>query len=79
MKEWLWNVRGIVSLLLDHGHPESRRYPLGMLMDETLLVNRRVNNSHVTAATLLQGAVSGVLSKKANKDFQKQINRLLET
>lgn len=47
-------------------------------MDEARLVVQRVNNGHVTTATLLQGAVSGVLSKKANKEFQKQIKRLLE-
>lgn len=74
----MWNLRGQVSLLLDHGHPEARRYPVGMLMDEARLVVQRVNNGHVTTATLLQGAVSGVLSKKANKEFQKQIKRLLE-
>ena len=74
----MWNLRGNVSLLLGHGHPQARLYPLGMLMDEASIVVRRANNGHVTQATLLQGAVSGVLSKKANKEFQKQINRLLE-
>lgn len=74
----MWNLRSNVSLLLDHGHPLARQYPLGMMMDEASIVIRRVNNGHVTQATLLQGAVSGVLSKKANKEFQKQINRLLE-
>lgn len=74
----MWSLRGHVSLLLDHGHPQARRYPLGYMLDESRLVIRRVNNGHVTTATLLQGAVSGVLSKKANKEFQKQIKRLLE-
>lgn len=53
-------------------------YPLGMMIDESSIVVRRVNSGYVTRATLLQGAVSGVLSKKANKEFQKQISRLLE-
>jgi hypothetical protein len=63
---------------LDHGHPKARHYPLGYLMDEVSIVVRRVNNGHITDATLLQGAVSGVLSKKANKEFHKQIARLQE-
>lgn len=62
-----------------HGHPEARFYPLGMLSDETNICVRRVNNGHVTDATLLQQAVSGVLSKKANKQFQKTISKILET
>jgi len=74
----MWALRGSVSLLLDHGHPLARLYPLGMMMDEASIVIRRINNGQVTQATLLQGAVSGVLSKKANKEFQKQISRLLE-
>lgn len=47
-------------------------------MDEARLVVERVNNGHVTTAVLLQMAVSGVLSKKANKAFQKQIKKLTE-
>lgn len=46
-------------------------------MDEASLVVERVNNSHATQATLLQMAVSGVLSKKANKAFQEQIKSLM--
>ena len=71
-------LRGNVNLLLANGHPQAMHYPLGYLIDEATIVVRRINNGYVTQATLLQGAVSGVLSKKANKEFQKQINRLLE-
>jgi hypothetical protein len=60
-----------------HGHPHARRYPLGFMMDEAALVVERVNNGHATQATLLQMAVSGVLSKKANKAFQEQIKNLI--
>lgn len=62
-----------------HGHPEAKFYPLGMLTDEHNLCVRRDNNGYVTTATLLQQAVSGVLSKKANKQFQKTVGKLLET
>lgn len=78
MKEWLWGIRKQVSLLIDHGHTHARRYPLGMVMDETRIVVQRVNNGYATQAVLLQGAVSGVISKKANKGFKEQIDRLLE-
>lgn len=47
-------------------------------MDEASLVVQRVNNGHVTSATLVQMAVSGILSKKANKAFEKTCKRLLE-
>jgi len=61
-----------------HGHIEARFYALGMLSDEAQLCARRVNNGHVTTATLLQQAVSGVLSKSGNKLFRKTIKSLQE-
>ena len=67
-----------MSLLLDHGHPYARHYPLGMVFDEVQLVVQRVNKRHATDATLLQLAVSGVLSKEGNKLFKKQIKALME-
>jgi hypothetical protein len=45
-------------------------------MDEARLVVERVNNGHATTAVLLQLAVSGVLDKKANKDFKKIVKSL---
>lgn len=68
----------MASLLIDHGHTEARFYPLGMLRDESRLVVQRVNNGHVTTASLLQQAVSGVLSKQGNKEFRKTVTKLLE-
>lgn len=47
-----------------------------MLLDEYNLVVERINGLEVTRATLLQLAVSSVLSKKAGKVFDKQIKRL---
>ena len=61
-----------------NGHPRAWHYPLGILQDEARLVVQRVNNGHVTTATLLQQAVSGVLSKEGNKAFRKVIKELLE-
>lgn len=45
-------------------------------MDEAAIVVQRVNNGHATTAVLLQMAVSGVLSTKGNKAFQKTIKSL---
>lgn len=49
-----------------------------MVFDEVQLVVQRVNKRHATDATLLQLAVSGVLSKEGNKLFKKQIKALME-
>jgi hypothetical protein len=62
--------------LLDHGHPQARKYPIGMLADESSLVIARVNAAMVTEATLLQHAVHGVLSKKSREEFTKLIQTL---
>jgi hypothetical protein len=65
-----------VSLLLDHGHPEARLYPLGMLWDESNLVIERVNGRIVTEASLLQFAVNSILCKKSRTEFSKMIQSL---
>lgn len=49
-----------MSLLLDHGHPHARRYPLGLLFEECQLVNERVNRLLGSQAALNQMAVSTV-------------------
>lgn len=49
-----------------------------MLADEARLIVERVNRRHATEATLVQMAVSTILSKKAGKAFQKQIRELNE-
>lgn len=64
--------------MLGHGHPKARLYPLGMVWDEGRLVVDRLNGLMATEMTLLQLAVAGVLSKKAGKEFEKQINRITE-
>lgn len=47
-----------------------------MLLDEHNLVVERLNGMEVTRATLLQLAVSSILSKKAGKEFDKSISAL---
>jgi len=72
----MWDQRRHVNLLYDHGHPEARQYPFGMLWDEALLVTERLNNMAATQAVLVQQAVSSVLSEKAQKSFKKAIKDL---
>ncbi|HYD06290.1 MAG TPA: hypothetical protein VEC60_11225 [Reyranella sp.] len=62
--------------MLDHGHPDARRYPLGVLWDESRLVVERMNGEMATHLSLLQLAVGSVLSKKAGDLFNKQIKAL---
>ncbi|MEP2533550.1 hypothetical protein [Shimia sp.] len=50
-----------------------------MLWTEALLVTERLNRGYATEAILTQMAVSGVLSEKADKAFQKRIRQLTET
>lgn len=47
-----------------------------MVHDEITLVTERHNSRTSTENTFLQMAVSGVLDKKANKDFHRQIEKL---
>lgn len=65
-----------MSLLLDHGHPEARKYPIGMLMDESNLVIERQNSATLTEANLLQLAIDGILSKKQREQFAKLSRKL---
>jgi hypothetical protein len=71
-------LRGQVSQLLSHGHTDAPFYPVGMVWDEARLVERNVNRLEATRATLLQMAVSSVLSEEAGKEFKKVIERLSE-
>ena len=47
-----------------------------MVLEEADLVTERVNSRMVTDALLLQGAVSGILSKDGRKQFSKLIKQL---
>lgn len=66
----------MVSLLLDHGHPQASEYPVGMLWDEADLVVERVNSRLSTEAVLIQLAAASVMSKDALKQFNKIVKRL---
>jgi hypothetical protein len=63
-------------LLLDHGHPEAMKYPLGMVWDEATLVVERLNGLAATQAVLTQMAVSSMFSKDASKAFTEKIKEM---
>lgn len=65
-----------MSLLLDHGHSEAQRYPLGLVFDEAHLVEERVNSRIITEAQLAQLGVHSLLSKKARSQFSKLVKQL---
>ena len=71
-------LREQVSLLVAHGHPEARRYPVPMLWTETRIVRSRLNRDLANSAVLTQMAILSVLSKKAGKAFDKRVKKLLE-
>jgi hypothetical protein len=73
----VWRLREQVSLLLGAGHPDAPLYPVGMVSDEADLVAQRANVAEATRAVLLQMAVSSVLSKQADEQFQEVIKRLV--
>ena len=62
--------------MLDHGHPQARKYPIGLLLDESNIVIERLNGAIVTEANLMRMAVNGVLSKGSRQAFDKTIRKL---
>jgi hypothetical protein len=65
-----------VSLLLDHGHPRAREYPISMVWDEANLVSERWNSEEITRANLLLSAISANLGKAGKSQFDKNIKQL---
>lgn len=66
-----------MNLLYSHGHPNAHNYPLGYVWDESEIVTERMNNMVATEAVLTQLAISSVLSKKAHKEFDKALKKLV--
>jgi hypothetical protein len=62
--------------LANHLHAEL--YPLWFLYEEHRLLSVVKNQEEAMRAVLIQCAVSSILDKKANKEFQKLIKRMTE-
>lgn len=67
-----------MSLCLDHGHPEARLYPLGMLHDEAALIEERESARISTEASLRQSVIASLFGKKKS-GFQKAVKQLSVT
>jgi hypothetical protein len=65
-----------VSFLLAEGHKEAHHYPIGMLSNESLIAQERINAQSVTEAILVQAAVSSLLDKKGQKAFKEIVKKL---
>lgn len=70
-------MREQVSLLLDHGHSQARKYPVGMVWDEARIVISRINKEEAGRMTLLQLAAASILSKKGAALFKKTVKGLI--
>jgi hypothetical protein len=70
-------LREEVSLLLDHGHPSARLYPLCEVWIEADIVRRRVNRLLKTRAALTFAALADVNAvKKGRSLFQAAMKEL---
>jgi hypothetical protein len=59
-----------------NGHPEARRYPLGLVFDEAAFVEERENTRIVTESVLIQLAAASIMSKQARSAFTKRLKML---
>lgn len=61
---------------MDHGHPDARFYPLGMVWEETIIVVERINNDASSNTSLLHIAAAAVMSKEGGKLLRKTLKEL---
>lgn len=61
---------------MDHGHPDARFYPLGMVWDEASIVVDRINQEAASNTVLLQLAGSAVMGKKGMNVLKKVLKEL---
>jgi len=70
-------LRGQVSFLMAHGHPEARLYPVPMVWTEVRLVHERMNKELAANASLTQLVVASILSKKAAAKLKERLKDLM--
>lgn len=69
------------SLLLSEGHVESRRYSIGMLINEARIVRQRYNakwRDKIMVGVLLTDLCNMGATSKQRKDTHKKIDELLK-
>jgi len=62
--------------LIGAGHVDAWVYPLGMLSDESAIVQERQNNTIATEAQLIQLAAGSIMSKDMRKQFSKTVKSI---
>ena len=55
-------LRRDVSLLMDHGHPRAREYPIAVIWSESRIVRKREATRMQQEALLLHAAVAALLA-----------------
>lgn len=65
-----------MSLLLDHGHPDAWRYPLGMLRDEEQLIRQRINQDTARRLRDTHTALCAVINQDAVRSLNERISEL---
>lgn len=64
---------------MQHGHSQAAMYPLGRCLDETRLVNQRVNRYHALQASLQHMAFASANGdKKAANSLKEKLGDLTE-
>lgn len=70
------SLRVSCSLLISEGHHGAWKYPIGFLLNETIIARARVDLQHRTAALLIYEATSSLMSKEAGEKFTKTLKSL---
>lgn len=60
-------------MLLAAGHPTASDYPIGVIMDEALIVRERIKQQEVNQAIWTQRAIAACLDKPGAKAFWKHV------
>ena len=73
---FLMTVRKTVSLLLERGHRDAARQPLGRIFTEVEIVRDRIERTQANDAVLMQKTVGSLIDEKIGRDFSKWIREM---
>jgi hypothetical protein len=79
LAHFYWGVREDVNYLLELGHADAGRYPLARVWSEARIARRRRVNHIEIDASVMQGVVGSVLSKKGAKQLKDTLKQLRES
>lgn len=64
--------------MIESGHWQARRYPLGMVWEEAQLVVERKNRDAASNTALLHTAAAAVMSKEGGRALKKILKELTD-